>query len=197
MNQGLELRMQITTFSACVAGTALALAAPAAAQTQPVSAQLRDGSHDMDFNRGTWHTEITRIPDPFAQPATAVHLSGTVTTKPIWNGKGWLEEIEADGVNGHWEGVNLFFYDPKAHQWVQSFVDSSVGQFEGSPGMGERRGDTIEFYSSYTFKGRSVFDRGVWSDFTPNSHVYTESFSDDGGRTWHPAFIAHVTRAGS
>jgi len=179
---------------ACVAGFA---AGPVAAQPQSAPSELRDGSHDMDFNRGVWHTEITRIPDPFAAPSKVVHLSGTVVTKPIWNGKGWLEEIEADSPNGHWEGVNLFFYDPKAHQWVQSFVDSSVGQFEGSPGIGEKRGDNIEFYSSYTFKGRAVFDRGVWSEFTPSSHTYTESFSDDGGRTWHPAFIAHVTRVRS
>jgi hypothetical protein len=151
----------------------------------------------MDFNLGTWHTEITRIPDPFANPSKVVHLAGTVTVKPIWNGKAWLEEIEADGPNGHWEGANLFFYDPKAHQWVQSFVDSSVGQFEGPPGIGEYRDGNIEFYSTYQFKGRAVFDRGVWSDFTPNSHTYTESFSDDGGRTWHPAFVAHVTRVGS
>ena len=177
--------------------TVLALvlgAAPADSQPQPASTVLRDGAHDMDFNRGTWHTEITRIPDPFAEPSKKVHLSGTVTTKPIWNGKAWLEEIEADGPNGHWEGANLFFYDPVAHQWVQSFVNSSVGQFEGPPGIGEKRGDDIEFYSTYQFKGRAIFDRGVWSDFTPNSHTYTESFSDDGGRTWHAAFIAHVTR---
>lgn len=181
-------------FIAC----ALAVANSSPAQSQASSAApLRDGSHDMDFNRGSWHTEITRIPDPFANPSNAIHLSGTVTTKPIWNGKAWLEEIEADGPNGHWEGANLFFYDPGAHQWVQSFVSSDDGKFEGPPGIGEKRGDTIEFYSTYTFKGRSVFDRGIWSDFTPNSHTYTESFSDDGGRTWHPAFIAHVTRISS
>ena len=73
--------------------TALALVlgtTPADAQPQPASTALRDGSHDMDFNRGTWHTEITRIPDPFNEPSKVVRLSGTVTTKPIWNGKAWL-----------------------------------------------------------------------------------------------------------
>lgn len=170
-------------------------AAPALAQAQSApTAALRDGAHDMDFNQGVWHTEITRFPDPFGDPSKVVRLAGTVTVKPIWNGKAWLEEIEADGRNGRWEGANLFFYDPNAHQWVQSFVNSTDGHFDAPPGIGEKRGENIEFYSTDDFKGRSVLDRGVWSDFTPDSHTYTESFSDDGGRTWHPTFIAHVTR---
>ena len=103
----------------------LLLTSPAAAQAPA----LRDGSHDMDFNFGTWHTDITRIPDPFADPENIVHMAGTVTVKPVWSGKGLLEEIEADGPKGHWEGANLFFYDPTAHQWVQTYVDISEGRF--------------------------------------------------------------------
>ncbi len=30
--------------------------------------------------------------------------------------------------------------------------------------------------------------------FTPNSHSYEESYSDDGGTTWKAAFIARLTR---
>jgi hypothetical protein len=180
----------IASLFVCAAASALLGAAPAAAQ----AAAPRDGSHDMDFNFGTWHTEITRIPDPFAEPSKVVRLTGTVTTTPIWNGKGQLEEIEADGPAGHWEGANLFFYDPNAHQWIQSFVDSGEGHFEGPPSAGQYRDGNIEYYSQFDFKGRSILDRAIWSDFKPQSHTYTESFSDDGGRTWHPAFIAHVTK---
>jgi len=180
------MRKIISTLSVMVA--ALAFASPASAATQ------RDGSHDMDFNFGTWHTEIARTPDPLGDPSTVVHISGTVTVTPIWNGKAELEEIEAEGPKGHWQGANLFFYDPNAHQWIQTYVDSSEGRFDEPPGIGEYRDGNVEYYSPNTLRGRTILDRAIWSDIKPDSHTYTESFSDDGGRTWHPAFVAHLTR---
>lgn len=178
---------------ACIAMASVG--SSAMSQSQPSSA-LRDGSHDMDFNYGTWHTEITRIPDPFNEPSKIVHLAGTVTVRPIWNGKAELEEIEAEGPGGHWEGANLFFYDPQAHQWNQHFIDSSEGRFDEPPGIGEYRNGNVEYYSPDELHGRFILDRAIWSDFKPNSHTYEESFSDDGGRTWHQAFVAHLTRIG-
>src|SRR5678815_2153696 len=78
---------------------------------------LRDGAHDMDFSIGTWRTEITSFKDPFDHPGQATHMIGTKTARPVWGGKAVIEEIEADGPNGHWEAANLFLYDPAAHQW--------------------------------------------------------------------------------
>jgi hypothetical protein len=155
---------------------------------------LRDGSRDMDFNLGTWHTEIVRTPDPFSDPSSVVRLAGTVNVKPVWNGKGQLEEIEADGPKGHWEGANLFFYDPPAHQWYQYYIASSEGRFNEPAGVGEYRDGNVEYYSPNELHGRAILDRAIWSDIKPDSHTYTESFSDDGGRTWHPAFVARLTR---
>jgi hypothetical protein len=169
-------------------------ASPAAAEAPTGQPALRDGSHDMDFNFGTWHTEIERIPDPFGNPSNVIHLAGTVTVKPIWNGKGELEEIEAESPGGHWEGANLFLYDPTAHQWIQTYVDSSEGRFDEPSGIGEYRNGTVEYYSADKVQGRAILDRAIWSDIKPDSHTYQESFSDDGGRTWHPAFTAHLTR---
>src|SRR4051794_21336135 len=98
------MRKMIASFFVCTAASVFLWASPAATQAPTDPPALRDGSHDMDFNFGTWHTEITRIPDPFGNPSKMVHMAGTVTVKPIWNGKGELEEIEADGPAGHWEG---------------------------------------------------------------------------------------------
>ncbi len=88
---------------------------------------MRDGQHDFDFNIGVWHTHIKRILDPFASSSESVELNGTVTVRKVWDGKAELEEIEADGPKGHWEGLTLFLYNPTAHQWSQSFANSKVG----------------------------------------------------------------------
>ena len=111
----------------CVSYTRVNLAQTAA----PVSV-AHDGQHDFDFNIGVWHTHIKRILDPFAASSESVELNGTVTVRKVWGGKAELEEIEADGPKGHWEGLSLFLYNPSAHQWSQSFVNSKVGTLSPS-----------------------------------------------------------------
>lgn len=166
-------------------GGSLFAAAPACART--------DGAHDFDFNIGTWHTDITRLAHPFSGSAETIAFKGTVTVRPVWGGRAELEEIEADGPNGHWEGMTLFLYNPKARQWSQSFYNSAdpipsaslVGQFE------KGRGD---LYAQDTVGGRSILVRGSWSDITPDAHRYEESYSQDGGKTWLTVFSARLTR---
>src|SRR5260370_42590252 len=95
---------------------------------------LHDGHHDFDFNIGVWHTHIKRILDPLASSSESVELNGTVTVRKVGDGKAELEEIEADGPKGHWEGLTLFLYNPSAHQRSQSFVNSKVGSLSSNVG---------------------------------------------------------------
>jgi hypothetical protein len=172
----------------------LAPGAGVAADTAQSSATAqRDGAHDFDFNIGTWHTHIRRILDPLAGKADALELEGTVTVRKVWEGRALLEEIEADGPNGHWEGLTLFLYNPAAHQWSQTFVSSKVGELN-PPAIGSFSNGRGELIAQDTFKGRSVLVRAVWSDIKPDSHHFEESYSEDGGKTWAPAFIASLTR---
>lgn len=156
-------------------------------------AQARDGSHDFDFNTGVWHTHIRRVLDPFSASSDAVELEGTVAIRPVWGGRAKLEEIEADGPKGHWEGLSLFLYNPQSHQWSQNFLNSKMAVLSGGL-VGEFHGGRGELYAHDTFHDKSIFVRGVWSEITPNSHRYTESYSNDGGKTWFTSFDAHKTR---
>ena len=100
-------------FLSLIGCAAVALASPSPSPAQSaVAPSAHDGSHDMDFNLGTWHTDITRFRDPFRNPIDIVRLAGTVTVRPVWNGKAELEEIEADGPSGHWQAATFFLYDP-------------------------------------------------------------------------------------
>ena len=165
----------------------------AAAHERPSSSELRDGQHDFDFNIGTWKTHIRRLLHPLTGSNDWVDLNGTVYVRKVWNGRAQLEEIEADGSTGHLEGLTLFLYSPQAHQWGQYFVDSAVGVVN-PPQIGEFKNGRGELFDQESFNGRTIFVRFVWSDITPNSHHVEQSFSDDGGRTWEPNFVATLTR---
>jgi hypothetical protein len=175
----------------------ICLAAPApvpALQGGPSSQAPQGGARDFDFNLGTWHTEITRYPDPFASRPATVHLAGTVTVRPVWDGRALLEEIEAEGPNGRWEALTLFLYNPAARQWSQYFANAKEGRFTSAPLIGAFKDGVGELYAQDVFEGRTILVRGVWSDIRPDSHTYRESYSSDGGRSWKLAFEGHLTR---
>ena len=186
------------------AGVTLALAlsclmaAPAMAQAdQPTApAPARDGAHDFDFDIGVWRTRIHRILDPLTGGKQAVDLAGTVTVRKVWGGRASLEEIEVDGPAGHWEGLNLFLYNPQAHQWSQTYSNAKAGTL-GAPFIGEFKNGRAVLYSPDTLDNRTILLRAVWSNIETNSHDYAESYSEDGGETWKLSFSAHLTRAAS
>ena len=159
---------------------------------QPAPA-LRDGQHDFDFNLGTWKSQIRRLQHPLTGSKTWVELNGTVTVSKVWDGKAELEQIEADGASGRFEGLTLFLYNPGAHQWSQYFATGSDGTL-AQPAIGEFKGGRGEFYDQESYKGRTILVRIVWSDITADSHHFEQSFSDDGGKTWEPNFVANLTR---
>jgi hypothetical protein len=182
--------MKVVRATALLVATSWAFASAAGAQT---GAALRDGAHDFDFNIGVWHTHIRRALDPPSGSDKSIVLDGTVTVRKVFDGRAQLEEIEADGPNGHWEGLTLFLYNPQAHQWSQTFIDSKMAALN-SPEIGAFHDGRGELFSSDTFNGKAILVRAVWSNIAPDSHHFEESYSNDGGKTWAPAFIAELTR---
>ena len=166
---------------------------PSPQTTAQESAALRDGQHDFDFNFGTWKTHIRRTLDPLSGSTKSIELNGNVIIRPVWGGRAQLEEIEADGPKGHWEGLSLRLYNPQSHQWGQYFLNSKIAIL-GAPLIGSFRHGRAELFSSDDDNGRSILVRGTWSDITPDSHRYAEAYSADGGKTWAPAFQAELTR---
>ena len=163
------------------------------AQLNSDASKTRDGQHDFDFNIGTWNTHIKRLQHPLTGSNTWVELEGTVVVQKVWNGRAQLEEIEADGPTGHFEGLTLFLYNPQSHQWSQTFASSGGGTLS-VPTVGDFKNGRGEFFDQEPFNGRTILVRVVWSNITPNSHQFEQSFSDDGGKTWEPNFVATLTR---
>jgi hypothetical protein len=156
----------------------------------------RDGQHDFDFNLGVWSTHIRRLQHPLSGSTDTIELNGTVSVRRVWGGRAQLEEIEADGPNGHWQGMTLFLYNPQAHQWNQTYFNSATVDPNDQPLVGSFHDGRGELFAQDTLNGRAILVRGVWSDITPSSHRFEESHSQDGGKTWEVVFSASLTKLG-
>jgi hypothetical protein len=158
------------------------------------AATQRDGSHDFDFEIGTWKTHLSRLDHPLTGSHTWIQYEGTSVVRKIWNGRANMVELEVDGPTGHVEALNLHLYNPQSHQWSLNFANARVGALGGPPTVGEFKNGRGEFYDQEEFNGRMILVRNVWMDITANSCRFEQSFSDDGGKTWETNWIAVDTR---
>jgi hypothetical protein len=91
--------------------------------------------------------------------------------------------------------MTLRLYDPQTHQWSLYWATSKSGAM-GPPTIGEFKNGRGEFFDTEPSgpDGRAILVRFVWSDITPNSAHFEQSFSDDGGKTWEVNWITDQTR---
>lgn len=187
--------------SSCLCFALTQLSTKAAAENKEQAAkvspsrkpQLRDGSHDFDFEIGRWKTHLWRLRHPLSGSNEWTEYSGTTVVSKVWNGRANLVELEVDGPAGHIEGLNLRLYNPDSHQWSLNFASSAGGALS-TPTVGEFKNGRGEFYDQESFQGRMILVRFVISDITPDSVRFEQSFSGDGGRTWEVNWIALDTR---
>jgi hypothetical protein len=159
----------------------------------PAVSPAPSGQHDFDFHFGSWKAHNRILLYPLSGSTAWIELDGTVTVRKIWDGRANLEEIESSNAATHFQGLSLFLYNPASHQWSQTFANSDDGTL-GQPLIGEFKNGRGEFFGRELFHGRSILVRFVWSDITPDSHRVEQSYSDDGGKTWEPNFVATLTR---
>jgi hypothetical protein len=163
----------------------------AAAQNPPSTP--RDGSHDFDFEIGSWKIHLKRLVHPLTGSTTWVEFDGTSVTRKVWDGRSQIEEFETDNpTSGHIEGMTLRLYNPEAHQWNLNWATSKTGAF-GVPTIGEFKNGRGEFYDYEPINDRMVLVRFLWTNTTTAPH-FEQSFSEDGGKTWEVNWITDQTR---
>lgn len=154
----------------------------------------RDGQHDFDFEMGSWKIHLSRLQHPLSGSTTWVEFDGTSVTRKVWDGRANLEEFETDGAGGHIEGLTLRLYNPQTRQWSLYWGNQANGAMSLPATVGQFKDGRGEFYDQEPYNGRMIFVRYVWSEITPNSAHFEQSYSDDGGKTWEVNWITDQTR---
>ena len=191
--------MRALHLGAVVLGLAsiLVLAPPASVATDPApqsQTSARDGSHDFDFDFGTWQTHSSRLLHPLTGSRDWVEMDGVTVVSRIWGGRANLAEYRAVGPTGVVELLALRVYNPKSHQWSINFATPNAGTLGAVPGIGEFRNGRADFYDQEAINGRAVLVRfSIWGVTTGEARS-EQAFSADGGKTWEVNWITRYTR---
>ena len=174
----------------------IAQLAAKAMPSEQLSSVSHDGSHDFDFDFGTWKTHSKRLLHPLTGSHDWVDMDGITVVHRIWGGRANLAEYKADGPAGHVELLAIRIYNPSSRQWSLNFATPNVGTL-GIPGVGEFKNGRADFYDQEPVNGRAVLVRfSIWG-FNANTAQSEQAFSGDGGKTWELNWVNHYTRAKS
>jgi hypothetical protein len=179
----------------------LAAVATGASPSPPVSTSseaqaVSNAASDFDFLIGRWKVHNRRLRERLKGSAVWDEFPGTVVARPIWGGKGNVDEYQAEGPAGRIQGMTVRLFNPRSRQWSLTWANPDTGILD-TPMIGGFEDGRGEFYDQELFEGRSIFVRYVWSDITPTSCRWEQAFSPDGGKSWETNWIMQFTRADS
>ena len=164
-------------------------AAPTPGAPTQAAVDDHDGQHDFDFLLGTWKVHLKQMTNPLSGSPHWVEMDGVNSTHTIWNGKANYDEVVFDAPSGPKQSMTLRLYNPQTHQWNLWWASSKDGVMQAPPMAGSFKNGRGEFFDGEIYNDKAIYVRDVWSDITPTSARFEQSFSADGGKTWEANWI--------
>lgn len=152
-----------------------------------------NGQTDFDFIIGSWTIHNRRLREPLQGANDWYEFAATSVCRPLWGGKGNLEEYEGDAPSGRIQGMAVRLFNPQTRQWSIYWGNSANGTLD-VPMIGEFKDGRGEFFDQEMFRGRAIYVRFTWSGITPASCRWEQAFSADGGKSWETNWIMEFTR---
>ena len=150
--------------------------------------------HDFDFYWGKWRVHHRRLKERLAGSDAWQEFEGTSEAWPLLGGAGNVDDNVLELPAGTYRAISLRSYDPKTEQWSIWWLD---GRYPGQldpPVVGGFKDGIGTFQCDDTFNGKPIIVRFIWSNITPTSTRWEQSFSPDGGQTWEVNWIMESTR---
>ncbi len=156
-----------------------------------------DGRHDFDFLFGDWRLANRKLRDPLADgPAEWQEFEATAHAAPILGGLGNYDSLSVPDFPDRpgFYGFSLRLFDVETGEWRIWWSSTSArGQLD-TPVVGRFRDGEGRFECDDVFGERAVRVRYDWTDITPSSARWTQSFSFDSGATFEPNWFMELTR---
>jgi hypothetical protein len=161
------------------------------------SGRLRASSSPMerliDALAGGWATEITYEPGEQFPQGGSGRSRDSYRVGPARSSL--IQEYHADGTGGKAWGTGVIWWDARAEGFRFVWCDSSAVD-DGcrvSSDLGNWKGDAFTMTDVHEVAGKPVFEKEVWSGFTPNSFGQT-LYVGDSRETLKKYMVIHARR---
>ena len=145
--------------------------------------------HDFDFCMGFWRVHHRRLKERLAGSGEWQEFVGASVAWPILGGAGNIDDNVLELPSGTYRAISLRSFNPETEQWSIWWLDGrNPGQLD-PPVVGGFEDGIGTFQCDDTFNGKPIVVRFIWSNITPTSTRWEQSFSPDGGRTWEVNWI--------
>jgi hypothetical protein len=159
---------------------------------------IADGRTDFDFLAGEWKIANRRLERPMPEQAPVWReFASTAISRPILSGLGNIDEYHVPNFpgRGDYRGFALRLFDPETAIW-RIWWASNPGRGDLEPPVaGSFRAGEGHFEGDDSFDGRPIRVRFEWSEITPVSARWEQSFSFDGGGSFAVNWIMSFHRA--
>lgn len=98
-----------------------------------------------------------------------------------------VEEFKGKNLEGH----SVSVYDTNSKYWKQTWVDSQGAYLDFTGGFADGK---MTLSRSFVKDGKTIQQRMVWYDITPDAFNWNWERSDDGGKTWTVNWNIRYTR---
>jgi hypothetical protein len=155
----------------------MSLLSPVVAHSQGAPLPIPPEASQFDFFVGKWDA------------AWGKDLHGTNQITKRWN------RVVVEEFNGHpgmpLEGHSVSVYDVNTKLWKQTWVDNEGSYLDFMGGFADGK---MALSRSFAKDGKTVQQRMVWFDITPNAFKWNWERSLDGGQTWEVQWAIRYTR---
>lgn len=154
-----------------------------------------DGAEgDWDWLVGTWTVSHRKLRERLVGSEDWFTFEGTCVNWPLLGGLGNTDDNFFDAPTGAYRGVGLRAFDPEKRQWLIWWLDSRAPTQLDVPVRGGFQEGVGLFYADDRWNGTPITVRFRWSKITPDSAVWDQAFSTDGGATWESNWVMDFKR---
>jgi len=152
------------------------------------------GACDFDFLIGNWHVAHRRLQQRLQACTAWDEFGGTTAVRKVLGGQGNVDDNFIGLPGGAYHAVTLRTYDAAAGQWTIWWLDGRTPGAVDTPMRGRFENGIGIFLAADNWQGTPVQVRFRWTMEGPDSPLWEQAFSSDGGSTWEANWEMRFTR---